>query len=107
VLITRQGIVNRQGVDGIRLIGRNTQGVKLINLEKNDSVMDVARVVNEDAEPLPITTTEDGEGQEMVPSDALEEELGIEDGDEDLDADEFDDASIDEILDELTDEDES
>jgi len=28
--------------------GRNTQGVKLVNLDANDLVMDVARVVPED-----------------------------------------------------------
>jgi DNA gyrase subunit A len=108
VLITRNGIVNRQSVDTIRIIGRNTQGVKLINLDEGDCVMDVARVANEDAEPQPITTAEDGEGsQEMVPSDALEEELEIEDDGEDSDADELGDEppQVEELLDELTDED--
>ena len=37
-------------VKGIRVAGRNTQGVKLVNLEDNDLVMDVARVVSEDDE---------------------------------------------------------
>jgi hypothetical protein len=40
-------VVNRQSVDGIRVIGRNTQGVRLINLGPRDIVMDVARVINE------------------------------------------------------------
>jgi DNA gyrase subunit A len=35
-------------VKGIRVAGRNTQGVKLVNLEANDFVMDVARVVPDD-----------------------------------------------------------
>jgi hypothetical protein len=35
-------------VKGIRVSGRNTQGVKLVNLDANDLVMDVARVVPED-----------------------------------------------------------
>ncbi|HEV2132204.1 MAG TPA: DNA gyrase C-terminal beta-propeller domain-containing protein, partial [Longimicrobiaceae bacterium] len=48
MLITRAGIVNRQAIDGIRVIGRNTQGVRLINLDNGDSVMDVARVANEE-----------------------------------------------------------
>ena len=42
MVITRNGIVNRQSVDGIRVIGRNTQGVRLINLDSGDMVMDVA-----------------------------------------------------------------
>ena len=78
VLITRHGIVNRQPVDGIRVIGRNTQGVKLVNLGEGDCVMDVARVVGEDEEPKPIAG-DGGEVQEMVDSSALEQELGIED----------------------------
>jgi DNA gyrase subunit A len=47
MVITREGVVNRQSVDGIRVIGRNTQGVRLINLGPRDIVMDVARVINE------------------------------------------------------------
>jgi DNA gyrase subunit A len=35
-------------VDGIRVIGRNTQGVKVMNLDAGDTVVDVARVVKED-----------------------------------------------------------
>jgi DNA gyrase subunit A len=49
ILITRSGIVNRQSVDPIRVIGRNTQGVRLVNLDDRDRVMDVARLENIDA----------------------------------------------------------
>jgi DNA gyrase subunit A len=48
MLITKQGIAIRMPVKGIRVAGRNTQGVKLVNLEANDLVMDVARVVTDD-----------------------------------------------------------
>src|SRR5438105_15608273 len=48
MLITKQGIAIRMPVKGIRVAGRNTQGVKLVNLETNDLVMDVARVVPDD-----------------------------------------------------------
>jgi hypothetical protein len=75
-------------------------GVKLINLEKGDTVMDVARVVNEDEEPRPIAAEGDGDGvQEIVASTALEEEiLGL--GDED---DELEEAppSLDDLVDEI------
>jgi DNA gyrase subunit A len=54
MMMTREGIVNRQPVDGIRVIGRNTQGVRLINLGPKDVVVDVARVVSENAVPLPV-----------------------------------------------------
>ena len=48
MMITRQGIVNRQRVSEISVIGRATQGVKLVNLDKGDAVVDVARVVVDD-----------------------------------------------------------
>ncbi len=48
MLITKQGIAIRMPVRGIRVAGRNTQGVRLVNLESHDSVMDVARVVPDD-----------------------------------------------------------
>jgi DNA gyrase subunit A len=48
MVITKHGVVNRQSVEGIRVIGRNTQGVRLVNLGSNDVVMDVARVVREE-----------------------------------------------------------
>jgi len=48
MLITKQGIAIRMPVKGIRVAGRNTQGVKLVNLDDADLVMDVARVVPDD-----------------------------------------------------------
>ena len=42
MMITKNGIIIRSDVSKISVIGRNTQGVKLINLEKGDTVMDVA-----------------------------------------------------------------
>jgi DNA gyrase subunit A len=48
MLITKLGVVIRMPVKGIRVSGRNTQGVRLVNLDEGDLVMDVARVVSED-----------------------------------------------------------
>ena len=48
ILITKNGIANRQSVKDIKVIGRNTQGVRLINLKGADLVTDVARVVTEE-----------------------------------------------------------
>jgi DNA gyrase subunit A len=48
ILITKNGIANRQAVKDISVIGRNTQGVRLINLGKGDIVTDVARVAREE-----------------------------------------------------------
>jgi DNA gyrase subunit A len=48
MLMTKQGILIRMPVKGIRVAGRNTQGVKLVNLDSKDLVMAVARVVPEE-----------------------------------------------------------
>ena len=48
MLITRSGMIIRQKVSDIKIIGRATQGVKLIRLGKDELVVDVARVVKED-----------------------------------------------------------
>jgi len=48
MIMTTQGQVIRVPVAGISVIGRNTQGVRLIQLDENDKVSDVARVVIED-----------------------------------------------------------
>jgi DNA gyrase subunit A len=51
MLITRNGIVNRQRVNEIRVIGRATQGVRVMALDDGDELMDVARVLPDD-EPV-------------------------------------------------------
>jgi DNA gyrase subunit A len=48
MMITRHGVIIRLPVEGIRVIGRNTQGVKVMNLDSGDTVGDVTRVVKED-----------------------------------------------------------
>jgi len=57
MLITRHGVIIRLPVDSIRVISRNTQGVRVMNLDSGDTVVDVARVVKEEDEgaeqPLP------------------------------------------------------
>jgi DNA gyrase subunit A len=48
MMITKKGIMIRVPVEGIRVSGRNTQGVRIMNLTPGDLVVDVARVVKED-----------------------------------------------------------
>jgi DNA gyrase subunit A len=48
MIMTANGIMIRLPVGGISLIGRNTQGVRVINLSSGDRVVGVARVVIED-----------------------------------------------------------
>ena len=44
MLITEHGIAIRSKVDKISVIGRNTQGVRLVRLEEGDKVASVATV---------------------------------------------------------------
>lgn len=50
MIITTKGILIRQKVKDIRVMGRNAQGVKLIRLSENDRISAVARIVEEDKE---------------------------------------------------------
>jgi DNA gyrase subunit A len=50
MMITKKGIMIRVPVEGIRITGRNTQGVKVMNLTAGDLVVDVARVVKEEGD---------------------------------------------------------
>ena len=50
VVVTTKGMVIRQHASDIRIAGRNTQGVRLIRLEEEDEVADVAIVVGEEEE---------------------------------------------------------
>jgi len=59
MMITKKGIMIRVPVEGIRVSGRNTQGVKVMNLTAGDLLVDVARVVKEDE-----AENGDGEGDD-------------------------------------------
>lgn len=72
MLMTTEGMVVRTAVEPIRIIGRVTQGVKIISLREEDAVRAVAMVVKgEDA----------GDGEEVREVDVEgEETVGLEDG---------------------------
>ena len=48
MIINKSGIAIRMQVSSLRVMGRATQGVKLINLKDSDSIAAVAKVVNND-----------------------------------------------------------
>ena len=73
MITTRNGIMIRLAVDNLRLMGRATQGVKLINIQDQDEISDVAvapkeiEPIIEDSEDLNLeidNITEDAEGNE-------------------------------------------
>jgi DNA gyrase subunit A len=50
MMITANGIIIRTGLEEIRSIGRNTQGVRLIKLNADDKLVAVEKIVSEAAE---------------------------------------------------------
>ncbi|MGE8434143.1 DNA gyrase subunit A [Chryseobacterium joostei] len=72
MIINKSGVAIRMGMDEMRVMGRNTQGVKLINLKKNDEIAAIAKVemdkdVEEDSEEI------DGiEGEELAEGEVQE-----------------------------------
>ena len=50
MIINKSGIAIRMEVNTLRVMGRATQGVKLINIKDNDSIAAVAKVVLDDEE---------------------------------------------------------
>jgi DNA gyrase subunit A len=48
MIINKSGIAIRMAVEDLRVMGRATQGVKLINLKGNDSIAAVAKVMKEE-----------------------------------------------------------
>jgi DNA gyrase subunit A len=48
MIINKSGIAIRMSVEDLRIMGRATQGVKLINIKGNDSIAAVAKVMKDD-----------------------------------------------------------
>jgi DNA gyrase subunit A len=64
MFITEQGMILRTRASGISLIGRATQGVRLIDLDEGDRTVSVARLEDQGSldEPSPEPATEDNAG---------------------------------------------
>jgi len=67
MMITKKGIMIRVPVEGIRVSGRNTQGVKIMNMTTGDLVVDVARVVKEEEAD---NGEDDGDDEKKAPAKA-------------------------------------
>ena len=59
MIINRSGITIRMKVSELRVLGRNTQGVKLINLRGKDFIASITKVPTENEEETPAEVTED------------------------------------------------
>ncbi len=66
MIINKSGITIRTGVEELRVMGRATQGVRLISLRGNDQIASVCRVPKSDEEEI-------SEGEESASEDSSEE----------------------------------
>ena len=80
MIINKSGITIRMHVDAMRVMGRNTQGVRLIKLGKNDEIAAVAKVTKEEDEEE-LTYDEDGNVIEASTEDGAAEDTSSEEGD--------------------------
>jgi DNA gyrase subunit A len=82
MLVTRNGVINRQRADEIRVIGRNTQGVRVISLDDGDELIDLARVARDLEDPeVDADESDDAEGADQADVSSEEDE-----GQEELEA---------------------
>ena len=68
MIINRSGVTIRMGLEKVRVIGRATQGVKLINIKGTDIIASVAKVPREDEEDELVEGTEGVVNPESVDS---------------------------------------
>ncbi len=78
MIINKSGIVIRLKISGLRVMGRATQGVRLINLKGNDSIAAVAKIVgggeeDEEADEVVDLSGTELEGDDSPNSDDSEE----------------------------------
>lgn len=86
MIITKKGTMIRMGVDTLRVMGRATQGVRLINLRTNDEIASIAKVPASEEEEEEIEGLEgvvegssgDLEGTENNENQTSSEEDGVE-----------------------------
>ncbi len=85
MIINRSGLTIRMSVSSLRVMGRATQGVRLINLKGDDAIAAVAKVLISDDEDLGDILNEEERSDDLgaTPSNDLDT-----DGDEEGDSDE-------------------
>ena len=77
MVINKSGITIRIGVDTLRIMGRATQGVKLIRLREDDSIASVAKVskFEADEEELDTLETDENINSEQLENEELDSSL--------------------------------
>ena len=70
MIMSLSGVLIRAAIRDVSIIGRNTQGVRLINLAEGDLVIDVARVIGQNGDDGENGDNGDGEDEGGVPPEA-------------------------------------
>jgi DNA gyrase subunit A len=83
MIINKSGIVIRIVVSGLRVMGRATQGVRLINLKGNDAIASVAKIDHEEEEAVEEVLEGLGNTAEGADAPDITTELGTMTGDND------------------------
>ena len=97
MVINKSGITIRIGVDTLRVMGRATQGVKLIRLRDEDSIASVAKVSKFESDDLEDDLVDNNEVNENLIEDTNSEAQSENDNQA---SDEISDEKNDEIIDE-------
>jgi DNA gyrase subunit A len=101
MIINKSGLTIRMAVEDLRVMGRATQGVKLINLKGSDSIAAVTKVMKDDV--VEVVVDEDGN---LVETEVIErvkpvlevlEDEGLEDDDDSEDEEIEDEEDSDEV----------
>jgi len=109
MIINKSGLTIRMAVEDLRVMGRATQGVKLINIKGNDSIAAVTKVMKDDV--VEVVLDEDGnvietEAIERVKPvlEVLEDDGTADDDDDDDDSEEEDEEDSEEESDDESDD---
>lgn len=98
MIINKSGLTIRMAIEDLRVMGRATQGVKLINLKGKDSIAAVTKVMKDDAEE--VVVDEDGNVVEVVAIERVKpvlevlEDEGVADEEEEEDMEEEEEDNI-------------
>jgi DNA gyrase subunit A len=97
MVINKSGITIRIGVDTLRIMGRATQGVKLIRLREDDSIASVAKVskFEADEEELDTLETDENFNSEQLENEELDSTLNVSDKEKSNDSELDDNSNID------------
>jgi DNA gyrase subunit A len=102
MIINKSGLTIRMAVEDLRVMGRATQGVKLINIKGNDSIAAVTKVMKDDV--AEIVVDEDGNVIETEAIERVKPVLEVLEDDSTTDDDDDDTEEVEEDEEESTDD---